>query len=56
MTLTGYDAIDYAREHGLMLNKYADFVEDARDDVRPHEAEDIAAEGDPELLYIEIEQ
>ena len=50
MRLSGREAIEYAREHGTTLNKYADPTEDARDDLTPDEAEDVLRE-DPGLLY-----
>lgn len=49
--ITGQDAIEYAREHGLTLNKYADPTEDARQGLTADEAEEIARE-DPSLIYI----
>lgn len=52
--ITGYDAIEYAREHGLPVQKYADPIEDARE-VTVGEAEKIAAE-DPSLLWVERPQ
>ena len=50
--LTGYEAIEYAEEHGLLLCKYNDPIEDARDDLTPSEARDVARE-DPGLIYLE---
>jgi hypothetical protein len=51
--LTGYDAISYAEEHDLLLNKHADPVEGAREGLGPDEAREIAAE-DPSLIYLDI--
>lgn len=50
--LTGQEAIDYAAESGLKLNKHTDPTEEARDDVAINEAEDIIRE-DPNLIWIE---
>ncbi|HSH28633.1 MAG TPA: hypothetical protein VK971_01900 [Thiohalobacter sp.] len=49
--ITGYDAIEYAEQHGLTLGKYADPTEDAREGLTPDEAREIAAE-DPSLIYL----
>jgi hypothetical protein len=53
-TLTGREAIAYAREHGLGVQKYADPTEGARE-VTPEEAGQIARE-DPSLLWVEVQQ
>lgn len=50
--LTGREAIDYARRRGATLSTYADPTADARDDVTPEEADEIAAE-DPALVYVD---
>jgi len=52
--LTGTEAIDYARENDLTLNKYADPTEDGRSGLTPEEAEEVATE-DPSLIWIEVE-
>src|SRR5690606_9122688 len=52
--LTGYDAIDYAEEHDMLLGKYADPVEGARENLSPDEARTIAAK-DPSLVYLDIQ-
>ena len=52
-TITGYDAIDYAEEHGLSLSKHADPTEDAREGLTPEEAREVAAE-DPSLIYVQV--
>ena len=52
--LTGHDAIAYAEAFEARLQKYADPIEDARDDLTPDEARDVAAE-DPSLIYITLE-
>jgi len=49
--LTGYAAIEYAQEHGLTLSKYTDPMEDARENLTPEEARDVARE-DPSLIYL----
>ena len=51
--LTGTDAIEYAKEHGLALSKYSDPVEGYRDDMTLEEAEDVAREDDS-LIYIDM--
>lgn len=51
--LTGYDAIEYAEEHDLLLNKHEDPIEGARDGLTPDEARTVAAE-DPSLIYIDV--
>jgi hypothetical protein len=51
--LTGIEAIDYARENDLTLNKYADPTEEARTGLSIEEAEEVATE-DPSLIWIEI--
>ena len=52
MRITGADAIEYARTHGLQLNKYTDPIEEARDNLTIEEAEDVARE-DQALIWIE---
>lgn len=52
--LTGHDALDHARQHGLLLGKYADPTEDAREGLSVEEAEEIASE-DPSLIWIEVQ-
>jgi hypothetical protein len=52
-TLSGYAAIEYAEANELLLSKYNDPTEDAREDVTPDEARKIAEE-DPRLIYIEV--
>lgn len=47
MRLEGYTAIDFARANSLALSKYNDPIEDAREDVTPDEARDIAREDEP---------
>jgi len=51
--LTGREAIDYARKHGLTLCKYADPAEGCREGLTLDEAEAVARE-DPGLVYVEI--
>jgi len=50
-TLTGYAAIDYAEEHGVLLNKYQDPTEGGRIGLTVQEARDVAAE-DPSLIWV----
>jgi hypothetical protein len=52
--LTGWAAIDYARETGAPLCKYADPVDDARDDLTVAQAIDVATD-DPSLVYLDAE-
>jgi hypothetical protein len=52
--LTGRDAIQYARRHGLTLSKYADPTEGARSDLTIAEAEAVARE-DGSLIYVDAE-
>ena len=54
MTLTGYAAIEYAEEHDLLLRKYTDPIEDAREDLTVDEARAVARE-DVRLIYLTIE-
>ena len=51
MRLTGREAIEYARKHGLALHKYADPTEGSRADLTIEEAEAVIAE-DPGLVWI----
>jgi hypothetical protein len=55
MTLSGYEAIEYAERHGLPLSKYNDPTEDAREGLTVAEARKVAAE-DPGLIYIDDER
>lgn len=50
--LTGQQAIDYARDNGTTLNKYADPTEEAREGLTADEAQEVASE-DPELIWTE---
>lgn len=52
MRLEGFDAIEYAEANGLMLEKYADPIEDARQ-VSVEEAMAIARE-DQRLIYLDV--
>lgn len=52
--LKGWEAIDYASENKLTLNKYADPFEGPREGLTPFEATRVAME-DPSLIYIDIE-
>ena len=53
-TLSGYAAIEYARRARLLLSKYADPTEGARDGLTPDEAERVALEGDQGLIYLSV--
>lgn len=53
MKLIGWDAIRYAVANDMLLRKYADPVEDAREGVTPEQAQEIATD-DPRVIYIEI--
>ena len=50
--LTGQEAITYASEHGLNLNKYADRTEGADSGLSIEEAREVAAE-DPSLIWVD---
>ena len=50
--ISGCNAIAYAEAKGILLHKYNDPIEDARD-VTPEEARKIIAE-DPALIYLEF--
>lgn len=52
-TYNGMDAIEYAEQHGLRLNKHADPTEDAREGLTVDEAREIARE-DASLIYLVI--
>lgn len=52
--LTGKDAIDYAADNGLSLNKYTDPTEEARSGLTVEEALEIAAE-DPSLIWLDVQ-
>ena len=53
--LTGFEAIDYAERHDLLLSKYNDPIESAREDLTVDEAHEIAWE-DPGLIYLEVRE
>lgn len=50
--IAGWSAIELAKKHGLMLSKYADPTEGAREGLTVVEAQEIAAE-DPGLVYVD---
>ena len=54
-TLTGYEAIEYARANGLALSKYSDPTEGYRTGLSLDEAEDVARE-DPGLIHVDLEE
>jgi hypothetical protein len=53
MRLTGFQAIDYAEQEGLTLNKAADRIDEGRTGLTVAEAQAIASE-DPNLIWIEV--
>lgn len=53
MRLTGFEAIEYAEQEGLTLNKLADSIDDAVAGLTIAEAEAIAVE-DPDLIWLEV--
>ncbi|MDR3519225.1 MAG: hypothetical protein P4M00_25820 [Azospirillaceae bacterium] len=53
-TLHGHEAVEYAEKQGLLLNKHADPIEDARHDITPQEAYSIIAVS-PALIWIEAQ-
>lgn len=53
MRLTGFQAIDYAEQEGLPLNKAPDNIDEGRGGLSVAEAEAIASES-PELIWIEV--
>lgn len=52
MKLEGYAAIEFAEANDLLLNKYNDPTEDAREGLTPDEARAVARE-DARLIWIE---
>ena len=52
MRLTGFDAISFAEQEGLLLNKEADHLDGPADGLTIAEAEAIAADN-PELIWLE---
>jgi hypothetical protein len=53
MRLTGFQAIDYAEQEGMTLNKLPDRIDEGRSGLSIAEAEGIAAES-PELIWLEV--
>jgi hypothetical protein len=53
MRLRGFQAIDYAEQEGLTLNKDADRIDDRRTGLTVAEAQAVASE-DPNLIWIEV--
>jgi hypothetical protein len=53
MRLTGFDAIAYAEQEGLLLNKAPDRIDDASVGLTVAEAEAVASE-DPGLIWVEV--
>jgi hypothetical protein len=52
MKLTGHEAIEFKRANPeAKLCKYADPIDDAREDISVEDAEEIASE-DPSLIYV----
>lgn len=54
-TLTGFAAIEFAEANDLLLNKYNDPTEDARQDLTPDEARAVARE-DARLIWIDASE
>src|SRR5262245_34526628 len=53
MKITGFDAISYAEQEGLTLNKDADRIDGPATELSIAEAEAIAADR-PELIWLEV--
>jgi hypothetical protein len=53
MRLTGFEAIEYAEQEGLTLNKAGDRIDDEVRGLSVAEAEAIA-DSDPDLIWIEV--
>lgn len=53
MRLKGFDAINYAEQEGLTLNKAGDRIDDSRTGLTVAEAEAIASE-DPNLIWLDV--
>jgi len=53
--LSGEAAIERAEQRGLLLSKYTDPTEEARDNLTPDEAREVALE-DPSLIYLEVDE
>ncbi|MEN6450996.1 MAG: hypothetical protein ABFC96_10935 [Thermoguttaceae bacterium] len=53
MIIRGFEAISFAEREGLSLNKEADTVDEAAEDLTVAEAEAIAADS-PELIWIDV--
>jgi hypothetical protein len=55
MKLTGYEAIEAKKnDNRVILCKYADPIEDARENISLEDAEEISLE-DPSLIYIVVD-
>jgi hypothetical protein len=55
MKLTGFDAIQFAEQEGLALNKDADAIDEAATGLTVAEAEAIAVDS-PELIWLEVSE
>jgi hypothetical protein len=55
ITLTGYEALSFCEDYGILPNKFNDALEDARESIPLMEAYDIAKE-DPNLLWIKVSE
>lgn len=53
MRLTGFDAIEFAEQEGLTLNKSAGSIDEAASNLSIAEAEAIA-DDDPDLIWLEV--
>ena len=49
----GHEALEYACTNDVLLSKFSDPIEDAREGLTVDEAEDVAHE-DPGLIYIDV--
>jgi hypothetical protein len=55
MRITGFDAIAFAEQEGLTLNKDADSIDGAAEGLTIAEAEAIAVDR-PELIWIDVSE
>lgn len=53
MKLIGFEAIDYAEQEGMVLNKAAESIDEAATGLSIAEAEAIALDR-PELIWLEV--
>ncbi len=55
MRLTGFEAIEFAEKHRLLLNQKADAVNEARHGLSVAEAEAVASE-DAGLIWLDVDK